>query len=213
MSLDLNKILEEIKKATDPSGVRAIQVGGKDIFDKKEKALLDSTRINNVDEARKAAELLARIKVVMEKKQKDDDLLDKLEKERDDNNFVGSTAYRVLNVNNLVRNATDYLTFLSTGIPQDKEERKKKTERLQKEIGEKRTELALNNSALTPLESQHKAALEDKTSADSLLKRRETIKDLLANDPATNFSIIHQGSSKAINTIDVTFTDYSGDKL
>jgi len=190
MSLDLNKILEEIKKATDPSGVRAIQVGGKDIFDKKERALLDSTRIKDVVEARKVAELLARIKVALEKKQKDDDLLDKLEKERDDNNFVGSTAYRVLNVNNLVRNATDYLTFLSTGIPQDKEERKKRVERLQKEIGEKRSELSLNNSALTPLEAQHKAALEDQADSEKLLQRRENLFEVVSGDAtAGDFTI------------------------
>jgi len=190
MSLDLNKILEEIKKATDPSGVRAIQVGGKDVFDKKEKALLDSTRIKDVDKAREVAELLAKIKVAMEKRQKDDDLLDRLEKERDDNNFVGSTAYRVLNVNNLVRNATDFLTFLSTGIPQDKEERKKKIARLQNEISEKRTELALNNSALSPLEAKHKAALEDERDSTKSLERRESLFEVISgNATATDFTI------------------------
>ncbi|CAI2193028.1 8309_t:CDS:2 [Funneliformis geosporum] len=208
---DLNKILEAIKAANSPLEVRTIVVDKKDVFDKKEKALLDSTRIKDVTEARKAAELLARIKVAIEKKQKDDDLLDKLEKERDENSFVGSNVFRVLNVNNSVRNAIDYLTFLSTGIPENKEERKKKSERLQKEIGEKRGELALNNSALTPLEAQHKAALEDEEDAKRLLDRREALLSVVSGDSATDFTIAYKGDpAKAISTINTALQTADG---
>jgi len=213
--LDLNKILEAIKNADSEEKVRRIKVDNNEVFNKNEQELFITSRIKSVDDAKDVAKLLAKIKVALENKQKDDNLLDDLEKERDAENFRGSLAYRVLNVNNLVRNATDFLTFLSTGIPKSKEDRKKKKEQLEKEISEERAKLSLNNTSLAPLESKYRAALEDATEAKQILNRRESAYDLISGDPSNAFEITHQGTKKAINhaSLNVSIVDYSNNAL
>jgi len=75
MSLDLNKILEEIKKAKSIQEVKSVKGGdGKDIFNDEEKALFTNSLISKSqdkdEEARKVGQLLVRIKSALEKKLK-----------------------------------------------------------------------------------------------------------------------------------------------
>jgi len=213
-NLDLNKILEEIKKQTSESGVRGVKVGNEEVFTKNEKDLLDSTRLKSLDKVKEAANLLARIKVAEDTKKKDDVLLDDLEKERDDNAFGGSIVFRTLNVKSRLSVAISYLTFLSTGIPEKKEDREKKIKELEEELGKKRKEVAENNDASIPLTGRLSTAEQDEREADKKLQRRENLLSLVSSDPTTDFLIKHQGTDKKISSITInTVKDYTGSAL
>ncbi|KLL02376.1 MAG: hypothetical protein MRERC_2c115 [Mycoplasmataceae bacterium RC_NB112A] len=189
--------------------IKNAQENGKYIFTDEERDLFVNNLLTDIKDARKAAKLLVRIKTANAKKQKDAQLLSDLEDEKDFGNR-GSVSYRVLNVNNLIRNTIDRLVFLGrTDLPTDKDKINEKIAELEKMIGEKRVDRSNNNAALEPVEREWRILVEEKELVEKNSHRLEDLILVLSGgDPEINY----KGTKQRLSAISIptnTVHDYS----
>jgi len=174
MSINLNKVIEEINKATTIAEVKGVKVDGKDIFDEKEKGLyFTSTLITGPEEAKEVAILLIKIKKAFEEKKKDEKLMEDLEAEEGVGS-KGSLAYRVLNTNKLVTKAIDLLRYAGR-VPGDKTKRDEEIKSLEEELSKKRLEQTDSNISMEPLERQLERVIEERDEEKKTKQKKRII--------------------------------------
>jgi len=214
MAIDLDKVIKKIQEAKTVNEVKTVKGEDKnEVFNDDEKSLF-LTQVG-LDEAKKAGEILVKIKAAKEKKVKNDSLLDELENEKNANGYRGSQAYRLLNKNGLVEDTISFLSIISVGIPEEKSKREEKVKQLKKELGDKRLELANTNSSLKPLEGQLEALIVERDQAKKGKTRRQNLLSLLSRDPNdASFTLSRGGTDTAIALIPINnVKDYDGSKL
>jgi len=199
----LLKTIGAIKNAKDDKN--------EDIFLPNEKGFFENPLIKNADDAQKVAELLVKIKDANSKRQKNDKLVSELDDERD-KDYSGSLAYRVLNIDNLVRDTKNRLVFLGrSDLPTDKDKINEKIAELEKEISEERIKEATNDLAVAPIERELKGLIKDREEIRKNLKRRKNVvKVISGGDPKITF----RGTERKLSEITgITVKDYSGNNL
>jgi len=203
----------DFKKFTKISEIKNAQENGKYVFSEDERNLyFTSHLIGKVDDAREVAELLVEIKDANSKRQKNPALVAKLENEKE-KGFRGSVVYRVLNIENLVRNTIDRLVLLGrSDLPTDKDKINAEIAQLEKEIEEKRIERATNNRALEPLEREVQGLTKEKYESEKSLKRLSSISSILSGE--SDPEITYRGQTKIkLSSIPVSVKDYNGSNL